>query len=537
MNLLRKTISFRRVPLNFYALIIFFILHIVLFDVNTAEWGDSYRILRASEFIRQGSYPVEEKRPPLFSIFTALRPSSVDAVVWGRVVVFVFSLLAFLLFNELLKIYIKENKYRFLALLFFIFNPVYLYWSLRIMADIPFSFFVLLAFYISRRYSKKVYVKFILLGFISGLSILTRFEGYLLFGSLMLGAFFTKKDLENLAESKKSFTSNLIDLFLKNWKALFIIGLTTLFTILPWVLYRNPFKSSYFEETSRRTYDFKMIWIYFVSIIYSFGFTSAFYFIFSRFKIASQFLKENVDITTFIGLEMFLILLWPAAIPRLFVCLMPFFIIILTLCIKSLFVTELLSKKNKISTILIPIFLLLFYIASQYFLKLQFLITNKKVFAVLIILQILAILFYYFKKTQLLFTTLLISVIIWSLSIIISHKEIYTAIKLASIYSRENLSGKIIFNDTTSVADWYINHSDPKIDLTGEKRNFLNKEDLSYNNLLVENVSYVITTNEDGVVFDDNTGKLEYLKLIKSFRYNIGSREFFANIFKFERQK
>ena len=282
MNLLRKTIFFRRVPLSFYALIIFFIFHIVLFNVNTAEWGDSYRILRASEFIRQGSYPIEEKRPPLFSIFTALRPSFVDAVVWGRVVVFVFSLLAFLLFNELLKIYIKENKYRFLALLFFMFNPVYLYWSLRIMADVPFSFFVLLAFYISKKYSNRGYLKPILLGFISGLSILTRFEGYLLFGSLILGAFFNWKDLEKIIESKKCFLSKLFKLIFKNWKALVIVGLTTSFTILPWVLYRNPFKSSYFEETSRRTYDFKMIWIYFVSITYSFGFSSAFYFIFSR---------------------------------------------------------------------------------------------------------------------------------------------------------------------------------------------------------------------------------------------------------------
>ena len=64
---------------------------------------------------------------------------------------------------------------------------------------------------------------------------------------------------------------------------------------------------------------------------------------------------------------------------------------------------------------------------------------------------------------------------------------------------------------------------------------FLNKEDLSYNDLLSKNVSYVITTNEDGVIFDQGIEKLEYLKLINSFRYNIGDREFFANIFRFER--
>ena len=430
MNLPRKTTFSRVFNLEIFSLILFTVVHIALFNVNTAEWGDSYRILRASEFIRQGSYPLDEKRPPLFSIFTAIRPSSIDAVVWGRVVMLIFSLLAFLTFRELVKIYIKDNKYRFLALLFFIFNPIYLYWSLRIMADVPFSFFVLLAFYLLRKYSDKGPFKYIIVGFISGLSILTRFEGYLLFASLVVGSFFTQEDLKDLIQKKSSFLSGLLKLFLRNWKNLIILGLTTFVTILPWIIFRNPFKSSYFEEPYGRAYDFKMVWTYFVSIIYSFGFTSAFYFIFSKFKVAFQFLKENLDITTFTVLELLLILLWPAAIPRLFVCLMPFFIIILTLCMQSLCENKTMSKKRGIDTILIPSLFLLSYIGSQYFLKLQFLITNKKVFVVLLILQILIIIFYYFKKTLPFFSTLTVSIIIWALAVIISHREIYKAIKL-----------------------------------------------------------------------------------------------------------
>ncbi|HOV97611.1 MAG TPA: hypothetical protein PLW49_01140, partial [bacterium] len=152
MNLPRKTISFKNIPAKFYAYLLFIVLHVALFNVNAAEWGDSYRILRASEYIRQGSYPSDEKRPPLFSALTAVRPNSVDPVVWGRVVVFIFSFLSLIVFDKLTQIYIKNEKYRFVSLILFILNPVYLYWSIRVMADVPFSFFVLLTFYLLSKY-------------------------------------------------------------------------------------------------------------------------------------------------------------------------------------------------------------------------------------------------------------------------------------------------------------------------------------------------------------------------------------------------
>ena len=121
MNLPRKTISFKNIPAKFYAYLLFIVLHVALFNVNTAEWGDSYKILIASEYIRRGDYPSDEKRPPLFSIFTAVRPNSADPVVWGRVVVFVFSFLALIIFDKLTQIYIKDEKYRVISLILFIF--------------------------------------------------------------------------------------------------------------------------------------------------------------------------------------------------------------------------------------------------------------------------------------------------------------------------------------------------------------------------------------------------------------------------------
>ncbi len=285
MNLLKRTISFRKIPKKSYIYILFVLLHLLLLNVNTAEWGDSYRILRAAEYIRDGSYPQDEKRPPLFSSVLALRPENVDAVLWGRVVMALFSLASLVVFEKISEIFIKDEKYKNLALIFFIFNPIYLYWSIRIMADVPFSFFVLLAFYLLSKWDKVGYKRLLVLGATCGLAILTRFEGYLLFAGVITGVVFKK----NENRMKLSFRSIFLKVYENKWK-LVVLGLTTFAVILPWLIFRNPFDSKYFDEPERRVYDFKMVWIYFSSLFFSLGFTGAFYFIFRRFNSACHFI-------------------------------------------------------------------------------------------------------------------------------------------------------------------------------------------------------------------------------------------------------
>ncbi|MFZ2664606.1 MAG: glycosyltransferase family 39 protein, partial [Patescibacteria group bacterium] len=196
MNLLRKITLFKHFPKKISFKIIIFsffvLLHLFLFNINTAEWGDSYRILRASEFVRKGTYPSDEKRPPLFSMILAIGPYQVDAVMWGRGVVFVFSILTLFVFDKLTSLFIKEEKYKLISLIIFTLNPVYLYWSLRIMSDVPFSFFALLSFYFLAKWKDNLSIwKSILIGLICGLAVLTRFEGYILVVSVFLGILFT----------------------------------------------------------------------------------------------------------------------------------------------------------------------------------------------------------------------------------------------------------------------------------------------------------------------------------------------------------
>lgn len=531
MNLLRKTISFKDVPLKFYAYGIFLLIHIALFNVNVAEWGDSYRILRASEFIRQGSYPKDEKRPPLFSIFTATRIGDIDAVLWGRVVMLVFSLLTFYVFDKFSKMFIKDEKQHFVSLILFVLNPVFLYWSIRIMADIPFSFFVLLFFYLIKKWNKLDFFKTVFLGLLCGLAILTRFEGYLLLISGLIGVIFHHQEIY----FKKTKIKEIFNLFLASLPRVIVLGLTTLLVISPWLVYRNPLKSKYFEETERRVYDFKMVWTYFSSLFFLFGFTSAFFFIFKNFKKTTSFLSENVGLAVFILLELVLILLWPAAIPRLFVPLIPFFIVILSMCIFETFLNEEGRKNPVYLNATIIIFLIFFYIFSQFYLKLQFLILGYKVLALIVLVQVVATTFLHLRKNTAFLITIFLSTFIWSSYCINMHRNIFKSIKEASEYSSENLVGKVAYNDTSAIPEWYLNVSESKVPNTGVYMFFDKKEFLEFDKLRDKDIDYIIVSNEHNPNISINIEKRKYLQLIKEFSYNVNGTDFFAKVIKFDK--
>ena len=110
---MRYLIQFKNLIPQHKGLIIFgffLVIHLCLLNISSAAWGDSYRILRASEYIRQLSYPSDEKRPPLFSFILSIRPSQVDPILWGRIEMLVISSVAFFVFAKLVGLYIKDKK-------------------------------------------------------------------------------------------------------------------------------------------------------------------------------------------------------------------------------------------------------------------------------------------------------------------------------------------------------------------------------------------------------------------------------------------
>ncbi len=501
----------------FCALATLFLIRALSLNVNSAEWGDSYRILRASNYVRQFSYPDDEKRPPLFSALLAVRPAGIDAVLWGRIFMLGISLLALFVFYLLCKRYLPTQSQRLLALAFLFFNPVYLYWSMRIYADVPFSLLVLLCFYIfeiwrekSANGQKSSAILLILMGLICGLGILTRFEGYLLAASTGMGIFL-------VAQKRTESKIKTLLVFI------FVAGII----ILPWLIYKNPLTSSYFEEPAGRKYDSTMLLTYLTSYLFVLGFLPAFAVMTSLVKTdwkqkIRYTIKKHPHITSFVVLESLLILAWPAAVPRLFVPVIPFLVILL---VKSL---DEFRKQTKISMTIYSAVLIALYTVVQNNLRLQFLGPHTLVFSAVVVLGIIGSFALSLKNQALFITTSLLSMLALSASTIYLHKDIYKSIVDIAKFPLREPAGKIIHNDTASIINWY--HP------TSEYKNFDNKKYLTQEYLAENGVTYLIITNEFDPNLEIDLKKRPYLELIQESKYTRGGKMFFTWLVKVQNE-
>lgn len=465
-----------------YVLVFFYALvHLALLNVNVAEWGDSYRILRAALYIDKLSYPENEKRPPLFSALISLFPQSPDPVLWGRVTVFGLGVATFAMYLKLLRNYLTRYgiysvRSLYLGGLLFMFNPILFYWSLRIMSDVLFLFLVILAFYVYSC-SWPNLQKALVLGLVAGLSVLTRFEGYLLFGALGL-------------DYGIAFLRN------KNPKYVLVYGVSFLILYLPFVLWRNPFTSSYLEEPGDRVYDLNTLLVFLLAFLFSLGFVSAPHF----FKVPKEFVLKNLALSFFLVLDFILVLLWPAAVPRLLMPLLPFFIIFVVAEISIVFNKPFETKHFR--TLITGGILLAVYVIGQYYYKQQFLIVNKYVFIFVVLLSCLSLAFMFLQKGKLFYLSVIASTILWSGSIIYLHKDMYTTLIQTADYMLKNIKGNISHNDTAAVLAWNIEYRYPNDAITGDFVALYNDDMIDYNKLIEEKkYDYLIVTNEEKPFF------------------------------------
>lgn len=491
----------------------------LLTNVNSAEWGDSYRILRASNFVREFSYPDDEKRPPLFSALLAIRPANIDPVLWGRLFMLVTSFSALFVFYKLCRYYLATENKRLLAIVLFFLNPVYLYWSVRIYADVFFSLLVLVCFYIfelwreTRENERKLSTLLVVaMGFICGLSILTRFEGYLLTLSILIGL--------GVMHGLEGKTIGVIPKkLLKNISVfIFMVGLTT----LPWLLYRNPITSSYFEEPAGRKYDLEMILTYLISYLFVLGITPTFALIVHTFvkksrTVFTDALKNYPHMLSFILLESLLILAWPAAVPRLFVPIIPFLIVGL---IKSLDYFDTATKIGRRAVVLGAVIMLALYVLIQSKLRLQFLGSHTTVFIAVWALGLLSIVGLFLKSKKLYLLASICSMTVLSASTIYLHKDVYRSIKEIANFSLREVAGKVVHNDTASIVSWYLPESTYK--------NFDTKKYLTQGYLAENAIDYLIITNEFDPNMEIDLTKRPYLNLIKEANCERGGKMFFT---------
>lgn len=518
-------------------LFFYLIFRVLIINTNSAEWGDSYRILRATEFLQNYTYPEDEKRPPLFS-FVLLAKFHEDPVTSGRVSMLIISIVNLILFYYLVSkiiysIEIKSNIYRFIPLIstiLFGVSPLFLYWSLRIYADNLFLTFLLLSFNIfflliksSKEIHKFLYV--LALSLVTLLSILTRFEGYLIYASISLALFsffVLKKD-------------RMLRVFLIY--TIFIFGLILLVSRYEkFTFYQNPLISSYVDEVESRKLTLKEVSNYFFQLLFLSG--SIVGFIFLVLGVKSFLKRDFLPIYIFILMQLGLSFIWFAAVPRLFLPVLPFYILLMVLGVLK-FCENVLGDKNRLflkKFTLLYIALLFTYVISQYFLKVPFLITGFRMLAINIFVGVIGIFFvmlliYKFKTVTvkvlgiIVFAYIFISSLIWSYLFISLEKDTYKVLNQAVVYFIKNYPSNVVVmtNDVSSITRFYF------------KDRYRYSRELDLNRDIEEKIQkvspdFIIVTNEHNPQMSFTPSKIPNLILEKEFKEVVNSRSFFTQI-------
>ena len=163
---------------------IYVLLRLIFINVNYTEWGDTFRMIRASEFLSNGSWPWDEKRWPFYS-FLLVPGSYLNApILWGRllgVVISVFTLtLIYLTYREFIS---KNKNYAVVTVVLTAITSVFSYWSIRVMADPFFTLIVVAYSYLFAKFfsNKNLSVLLrVLMSVILLVATMTRLEGIFL---------------------------------------------------------------------------------------------------------------------------------------------------------------------------------------------------------------------------------------------------------------------------------------------------------------------------------------------------------------------
>lgn len=527
-----------------------FLSHVLLININAAEWGDSYRILRAAEAIRHGTYPRDEKRPPVYPAILAFRPATLEPILWGRLVMLGVSMALFYVFWKYTGLVFSEVPLRNLALVLYAFNPIIFYWSLRLMSDVLFALLVLIELYLLKKVKvKPTNPQLAGLSLLSLVAVATRFEGYLLVLASISGLLFKELTLSSL----KTLSQYTIQAWVKLLKPVTSYCLYFGLGLVPYLYYFNPLDSAYLKEPGTRIYNLDTVIIYILSLLFSMGGIYTMYFLVQQKSKVMTFLTSNPELLVFLCGYLALCLVWPAALPRLFVPVIFIFVLVTCLALASYFsytpkqplaaafVAKLVHLITRSRTFLKKdlIFLLglvLVYGFGQYIYKLQFLVLIKSVFGLILLLSVLQLLVIYLRSYRLYIYTSVVILISWSLATVWLHKDVFKVITQANIWAVQNLAGTVGYNDVSSVSDWYLNIAYSP-DITGVFYDLTQKENKRYDTLAAKKIDFLLVTNEHNTQMTIDVSDKPWLRQIYSYEAIINGKLFFTKLFKFERSQ
>lgn len=490
-------------------LLVYVVFRIIIINVNITEWGDSFRILRAAQFILKFSYPLDEKRLPFFSALLAPGLLFLEPVLWGRIFAIILTVLNLVLTGILAKTIFRRISPRqiLLTLTLLAFNPIFFYWSLRIMAETTAATLVLLSFVIYFGFQKKEgLLQRFLLGVVLGLAGLTRYEGFLLAGAFGL-SFLIKRDWRGI---------------IKTFSVFFIL-------VVPWfvitkLVFKGVTSNAYVSELETFQFDLYRLGYFLTYALFFLGFPIilAFFvpilakrniFPFKQ-KISTLQTSLYLPLILFVALEAVLFFVWTPSLPRIMVLILPLAVIFLSRAVATTNLQE--NRKRLLASILM---LLVLFLILQFKFRLYFLVLSRSGLVVILLMVFLTIVSILINNRKFLILTMLAALIAGCVVVVANQRLVYSTIYQASLYAW-SLPGNIAYSDETGVSAWYLG-----------SKGLAYPEDLVQNakqerEWLTENkVSYILDTNEF-----NRGSKLSVSSLDCSPKFEVTIADFFDSL-------
>ena len=540
-NIINMKLFKKLAVVNFFLIftIIYLLIRIGLFNINYVEWGDTFRMIRAAEFLSDGTWPWDEKRWPFYSIL--LIPGVVfDApILWGRVLIFIASIGTFILTYKLylklsydfsfpslnsdingkwfslerIKNWLKEKvlvknvklteQYGMFAVVLLALSPVYAYWSIRVMADPIFGFLIILYsyFFVKNYQIRHSYKWDVNLSLLLLCITMTRLEGlFMLLGTV---AFFAVA---------------------KNAKKLILYIIPQLFVYIPWTLYAKflydgPVNNDYLKEAEKFVFNFDRFGYFFTYTVFILVFPPLIYFVILGItRLKNEVLASNKNIyLPYLPLALFILqeiaigFIWTPSLPRIYSPIIPFLVIL------AVYGFQLWQPRKTdyrfFSGVLI--FTVLFS-CLQYIHKMYFLGASKILFGLMLLASLAFLSLATFGKNFKFYLGLLIICIsaLSSAVIIYNQKDIYKSVLQGALFAKDLADQsphkeRIAYADETGTTSWYLKNNytyyleqDDEVDSLEDQ----------YKTLSNNAVTYLIVTNEfnRGSQFIDPKGDPRY---------------------------
>jgi 4-amino-4-deoxy-L-arabinose transferase-like glycosyltransferase len=481
-------------------LLLFFyiVVKIFLINVNFAEVGDSNNFLLLADQISKGIFPIFTNRLPFYPLLLAVGIRFLDGYLWGRILSLLFSVGSIVVLYKLAIALFKKREIAVLACLFTTLNPIFSNHSMRVYSEVLLLLLVLSSFYFFYRENSKL--DFLVVGFITILAAMTRFEGFILFPVF--------------------FISYAV---LRKWRKLIYYSAFTLSffaAVLCFIYFKSGVFPSRFLEGLLlvfRPREYNLVPTYLTHLLFISGFPALIYFEVFGFSYLFRSFKKFAPLILYLGIELLLIYkTHPGA--RYFYVLVPIFSLVIASSIVQDFF------KNKLVFLVVNVVSITLFVYLALTVKPFFVFGTIYSSLITLILSLAVLLIYLLYKQprgsrivkNLVIAIVLISLFNLSSSIIWYRRYDYYTIAQASRYLA-NKSEKVAYFDESGVSAWFL-----------RKNGVYFNEDLSDTDQLSwlkkNNVKYAIYTNE----YNEN-GELTVLKsaeysdnfrLVESFEYH-----------------